>query len=442
MPGKKTLKITDVEWVGGIFLDQNTATFIRDGVYYKAVLPSAGPWFRDGTAIALARNLAHKNLLPGIEVADIAIEGLGPVFVQDTEYYSVDCSDYCPEMLREAALLFCELNLTLLRRGFSLLDGHGGNMVLQGASRPKWCDIGSITQVHLRYPFVGLDEFLGTMVYPLLLRQKSPHLAAIASASMTRREAFSRAAAAALDMLPDFPKGDREALLLYIKEVIESIRFEYLKTAWGDYHDVSQTAAWRTSNRYLIFTKMFRALSPKTVIDFGANAGAYSRIMADSGAEVLAIDPDETAVAKHFHLLRETGYDKRIKLKIGAVWFTGSEKAADLVVALALSHHLYLSQGWKWKSMAQFFARHTNDALITEYMPNGLGHKKKPRHLPEDYTQERFMEQLQRYFSSVEAVEYDYSGEMDSPRIFVLCRGKKAVPDDDGYGPLPVIPGA
>lgn len=439
MPGKKTLKITDVEWVGGIFLDQNTAAFTRDGVYYKAVLPSAGSWFKDGTVLALAHGFAGKNLMPRTEAADIAIEGLGPVFIQDTEYYSVDCSDYCPEMLKEAALLFCELNLALLKRGFSLLDGHGGNMVLQGASRPKWCDIGSITRAHLQYPYVGLEEFLGNMVYPLLLRRKNPHLAAIASASMTRREAFSHDAAAALGILPDFPEGDRETLLLRIKEIIESIHFDYCKTAWGDYHDVSQTAEWRTSNRYLIFTKMFRALAPETVIDFGANAGAYSRIMADSGAEVLAIDPDETAVAKHFHLLRETGYDKRIKLKIGKVWFTGSEKPADLVVALALSHHLYLSQGWKWKSMARFFARHTNDALITEYMPNGLGHKEKPRHLPEDYTLERFMEQLRLCFSSVEAIEYDYSGEMDSPRIFVLCRGKKAVPDDDGYGPLPIV---
>lgn len=437
---KKKLKATDVEWAGGVFRDKNAVTFKYEDAYYKAVLPSAAPWFLNGKIKNLLHGLAQKGFIPATEESDLEIEGLGPVFAQKTEYYTVEPCDYCPEMLREAALVFCDMNLMLLKRGFSLLDGHTHNFILQGTSSPKWCDIGSITQSHLKNPFVGISEFLTRVIYPLLLRRKNPYFAELAAVAAIQT-CFSHETAAELGISPNIPQtDDRGKILEYLKELLSGLQFTYLKTEWSNYHDPSQSGEWRTSNRYQIFTRMFKALSPKTVIDFGANAGTYSRVMADSGAEVLAVEPDETAMAKHFALLRQTGYDKRLKLKKGAVSFARREKPADLVVALALTHHLYLSQGWNWKSIVRFFAQHTKDAFITEYMPNGLCTRKIPPYLPPDYTLERFVAQLERYFTLVETIEYDYSGKVDSPRIFLLCRGKRDTVVDDGFGPLPVFP--
>lgn len=435
---KTHLTIRDVHWPRPVILDHNVAAFFHEGRYYRAVLPGAAPLFAHETLQPLLDGLAAKGFIPPTERCDLTVEGLGPVYVQHTEYFSVHGMDYCPEMLREAARLYCKLNLELLKRGFMLVDGHDNNFVVQGASKPKWCDIGSIIPCPGPQSLTGVDEFVRRIVYPLLLRAKSPHFADIVSGAIQRKRGLSHEAAVELGIFPQFLKNTatREQLLQALLDLVESTAFTYLRTAWSDYHDGKGHGEAEGSNRFRLFKRITSTLAPKTAIDFGANAGVYSRELADRGAEVLAVEPDETAVAKHFALLRETGYDKIVKLKRGGVSLHELEKPAELVLALALTHHLYLSQGWSWKNLARIFAEQSLDALLTEFMPNGLGGREKPAFLPEDYRIDRFAAQLERYFESVEILEYDPGDR--GPRTFLLCRGKREIPVDDGFGKLPL----
>ena len=97
------------------------------------------------------------------------------------------------------------------------------------------------------------------------------------------------------------------------------------------------------------------------------------------------------------------------------------------MLALALTHHLSLSQHFPFAHIAENLVGYCTRALIVEYMPNGLGGVRvKPDPLPEWYTLEKFMEAFRRHFQSVEVVTYP--AENASPRTMVLCDGKKQPP--------------
>lgn len=108
----------------------------------------------------------------------------------------------------------------------------------------------------------------------------------------------------------------------------------------------------------------------------------------------------------------------------------------EMAVALALTHHLFFTMHYPWKYIVDLLASYTSDVLLTEFMPNGLGVIRKPDWLPDNYRLEVFAGHLRRYFQQVEIIDYPRRPE-ESPRIFLLCRGKRMSPKDDGMGTLP-----
>ena len=152
------------------------------------------------------------------------------------------------------------------------------------------------------------------------------------------------------------------------------------------------------------------------------------RRTARQGAEVFAVDYDEGAIEKLYELARGCG--ERISVTSACADLTRPNPVkpqAELVLALALTHHLSLSQHFPFAHIAENLVGYCTRALIVEYMPNGLGGVRvKPDPLPEWYTLEKFMEAFRRHFQSVEVVTYP--AENASPRTMVLCDGKKQPP--------------
>jgi hypothetical protein len=98
-----------------------------------------------------------------------------------------------------------------------------------------------------------------------------------------------------------------------------------------------------------------------------------------------------------------------------------SRYRSHTVLALALSHHLRLAQGYPFLYIAKLFASLTEEVLITEFMPNGLGiGKPQPDPLPGDYTLDAYLNALRNYFKKVRVIDYDREPTY-SPRTLVVC---------------------
>ena len=126
---------------------------------------------------------------------------------------------------------------------------------------------------------------------------------------------------------------------------------------------------------------MLEAIGAKRAWDVGANTGRYSAIAADAGYEVVALDIDWAAVERHYLALRSSGEARIMPLLADiaepspAIGWANEERAslldranADVVVALALVHHLAIGRNVPLPMISRLMARLAPN-LILEWVP-------------------------------------------------------------------------
>ena len=429
------LQITDVDWCG--CKDRNCSTFRYGGVYHKAIRPAAQPLLQSDQFDAFLRLCWEKGFIPKTERADITIDGFLTIYKQQTDAFTVFPQYFLPEYAKSAAFLLLDMNLWLLRRGMGLADGHGDNVVATGNMDARLCDIGSIVKMP-HNSRQGLAEFIRCFMVPLLIRGKSP-----GAGDLMRYYLKSGFYFDTLDLFPDikekiFVTGPREKMLLYLREMLVSLVFAYRDTTWSAYrmppeHGLLQAEG---GSRVAVFDAILDRLRPKKVIDMGANAGFFSIRAARTGADVLAVEPDESALTRLFFFLKQghalPGTVKLMTGGIGDAAFLAGQNA-DLALALALTHHLYFTQKWPLSSIARELALLTKANLLTEFMPHGTYGREKQHTYPANYSLDNFREQLLRFFGRVEVIRSEQSDSATSPRTFLLCEDQREHPLGEEY---------
>jgi hypothetical protein len=150
-----------------------------------------------------------------------------------------------------------------------------------------------------------------------------------------------------------------------------------MESAWATYVDDNTYSAEASALKDAFVKDALREFRPGSVIDLGSNTGRFSRIAAEHGANVLAVDGDQTCV------------DALYKAEVPGIlplWmdlsnpspafgFGGTERkdffaraSGDMVLALALFHHLLVTDGIEASLIADTFYRLTTRFLIVEYV--------------------------------------------------------------------------
>ena len=157
------------------------------------------------------------------------------------------------------------------------------------------------------------------------------------------------------------------------------------------------------------------AIDPRTVWDLGANTGRFSRIAAARSGVVVAFDVDPAAVERHF--IDETAAASGMVLPLlldlanpspGIGW-AGEERSsleergpADAVLALALLHHLAISNNLPFEGIARYLARLCR-ALVIEFVPKRDSQVERllvtRKDIFERYTKEHFESAFRELFT-------------------------------------------
>jgi ribosomal protein L11 methylase PrmA len=174
-------------------------------------------------------------------------------------------------------------------------------------------------------------------------------------------------------------------------------------------------------------------LRPAVVWDLGANTGEYSRLASEGGARVVALDGDPAAVERAYRAMRSdgsrilplwidltnpspsTGWALRERLSLV------ERGPADLVLALALVHHLAISNNVPLEDVARFLAELAPSVLI-EFVPKDDPQAQRllasrPDIFP-DYTREGFERAFREFFKVREVLPVGASGRV----IYDLAR--------------------
>lgn len=184
------------------------------------------------------------------------------------------------------------------------------------------------------------------------------------------------------------------------------------------------------NDRFRRIAEFVKEIGVETVLEIGGNAGAISQYLLENKVIRFAIctDYDKTAVDLCYQRCkRNHNLKKKILpciLNILSEEETAIQTRADrlkceMLVALALTHHLLLAQKCKLQYLVDIFSLYTTKYLLVEFMPLGLWDGKNKADVPEWYNLDWFCEGLNRKFY-IDKIE-----QLEKNRILILARKRQ-----------------
>ncbi|MDE6844905.1 MAG: hypothetical protein K2J99_03950 [Lachnospiraceae bacterium] len=394
----------------------------------------------------MIKELMDKSLIPHMEV--IHGDETFSMYIEEEKIpYVVYPYEWSWEMIYAAAECVLKANEVALKYGYQLVDPHSYNIVFRGTV-PYYVDLGSFHKVtKSNICWLGRHHFLRNYLYPLrIASQKRGYGAPVIAKCLIGLDSID------IDLLEfthffswkcpkgmiDFGWKAYNIIRGYSFEVYRRITREravetchrYQKETdklkkelrkykvndigrWSNYHDiVKKNGELEKGNRFDRLCGMLNNLDIDTSFEFGGNQGVFSNMLVERGIvqRALCSDYDSGAIDQAFIYhngkrdmyfavcnvmdTMERGFHKR------------SERfKSDIVIALALTHHLILTQKVRLSSLLEILTQYTNRYILIEFMPLGLWDGKKAEKVPDWYTLEWFLKEMAEYFDVIETLQ-------------------------------------
>lgn len=170
-------------------------------------------------------------------------------------------------------------------------------------------------------------------------------------------------------------------LITALESFINGLKWKPENTEWGDYYTFTNYTNESFEKKKAIVSRFMNKINPKNLWDIGANNGLFSRIASDLGIETIAFDIDPIAIEKSYLKVKRDNEQHILPLicdltnPIPPIGWANEERKgfmqrgkADCVMALALIHHLAISNNLPFEKIAGFLSKISN-YLIIEFVP-------------------------------------------------------------------------
>lgn len=456
----------------GSFRDPFGCVFSLDGKIYRSVFAPGVSDYEAAKLSGVFDKLTRSGILIGHEEVEAA------AFAPDGTVYCLEHPklpfvsypwEWSFSMLKDAALLHIQAMEELLPEGFWLRDASAFNAQFDGMG-VRLIDTLSVGRKIPGSPWVAYGQFcshflaslamaaygdvrtlalwrgcidgipLDLAVNMLPLRRKyQPGL----FMHLTLHSSFQNSS----DKKEDIgktksvknPKVSDRGLIGVVhslKKTINSISWKRTSRVWEEYAGLRTYGEQDVALKGEFVETVVKRLEPKMVWDLGANTGEFSLIAASHGAFVVSIDGDP-ACTEHLYqcVSREPKGRKVLPLTMDlanpspALGWNNSERSslsergpADLVLALALLHHLVLSACVPLSLISEWLSQIAEHALV-EYVPpedpmvRKLLANRNGEHLAYDF--EVFQSAFQKFFSFLD------EKDLLNGRKLYLCKRKQ-----------------
>jgi ribosomal protein L11 methylase PrmA len=186
-------------------------------------------------------------------------------------------------------------------------------------------------------------------------------------------------------------------------------------TEWGNYYSDTNYSSEAFDHKKEIVSAFLDKTKPKIVWDLGANIGEFSRISSEKGIQTISFDIDPAAVEKNYLTCVERKENNILPLLLDLtnpssnIGWSNTERLsiqergpADTILALALIHHLAISNNVPLPKIAEFFANNCKNLLI-EFIPKEDSQVQRLLSSREDifdeYTKNNFEEDFKIFFT-------------------------------------------
>lgn len=398
--------------IPGSFRDPSGHMFVEDGILYRQVNQSYAETYRQlidtGLYEALTREkllIPHEELPKTLGALEGAFRILRPVRVPFISYPY----EWCFGQLKEAALATLRIQKLCLEFGMSLKDSSAYNIQFVD-NRAILIDTLSFEKYREGEPWVAYRQFCQHFLAPLaLIAYRDNRLNCISQryidgvpldlasgllpprtylrpTLLTHLHIHSKSQRHFQDkqVVSHSRKVSKVGLMGILDSLETAVRKLCLskgKTTWSDYYDETNYTKKGFEEKKQTVDLFIGLAKPASVWDLGANNGVFSRIASSRQIPTVSFDFDPLAVEQNFLLCRKKKISNLLPLVMDlvnpspALGWNNQERQSlldrgpvDLVMALALIHHLAITNNVPLRSLAQFFASLCN-WLIVEFVP-------------------------------------------------------------------------
>jgi len=218
-----------------------------------------------------------------------------------------------------------------------------------------------------------------------------------------------------------------------LETAVKNMKWRPGKTEWGAYYADTNYSDPAINHKKQIIEDFVKEAQPSQVWDLGGNTGLFSRIASDQGIETISFDSDPIAIEKSYEQCCTDQERHILPLLVDlanptpAIGWDNSERMSfdqrgptDMVMALALIHHLAISNNLPLNRIAGFFGKLCS-SLIIEFVPKEDSQVQRLLSTREDifpeYTQSNFEQMFLEYFMISNSIKIK-----DSKRTLYLMR--------------------
>jgi hypothetical protein len=354
--------------------------------------------------------LAHGMLLKDATPFNFYFEEGKPVLLDTSSFMFfqegapwIAYKQFCTEMLSPLALMNYN-GQRWSKISMSQLRGLPLNFVSKQLPLKSWLNSTVLLHIHLHGKYANAEG--ETKEAKETLKKKSATLQA------TNQKGFS--------------KEKLLSLTKMIQETVVKWKHAYqFEKHWLSYYQNDISSDQYLSNKETIIREWLQVTQSKTVLDLGANTGRFSLIASEYAQQIIAIESDDicvdaidkafknfnssnkkeqTAKKQYYTLqmdLAETTPNMGVLEQEYSSIYTRAK--STMVFALALTHHLYISNQLSFEQIATMLERFSDQYCITEFVPTTddkvqmLMKDKQRAYL--DYTEEAFTQALETRFA-------------------------------------------
>ena len=368
--------------------------------------------------------------------------------------------------LKEAALATLRIQLRALDHGMILKDASAYNIQFL-AGKPILIDTLSFEAFEEGRPWIAYKQFCQHFLTPLLLmsyrdvrlgqllrsnidgipldltRSLLPRRSYLKFGLILHLHLHARAQSRHADgraarqevARKRLTKADISRICESLQSTIEGIRWDHGQTSWTNYYEGDSYEHAGFDDKRRLVAEYLSAAEPECVWDLGANTGLFSRIASQKGIFTLSMDSDPGVVeANYLQAKREKDrclHPLLIDLAnpSAAIGWASNERDslmarsnADCVLALALIHHLAISNNVPLPKIAEFLAA-LAEWLIIEFVPKTDKKVQQLLAARKDifgaYSQDNFESEFGNFYEIIRSQQIDRS-----ERVLYLLRRK------------------
>jgi len=432
----------DINFHPSSYRDPSGFVFEKNGVLYRQISSLFKEHFDQFIESGCYNSLVKKNLIIPHEDIHANLTGDASLYKtikpQKIEFISYPY-EWSFDMLKDAALL----TLQLVKEGLPF------NMILKDATpfniqwhngRLIFIDTLSFEKYEEK-PWIAYRQFCENFLGPLLIMHYSKHQLPslllswpdgiplpVVQSLLPKRSRFSlhtylhvhlhaRVSGkkrSNTEQPTHLSKQKLINLISSLQVLIERLKPPEQKSTWSEYYDEAGKRNDYLEQKKKIIINWISNVDINTAVDLGANEGEFARLLSERNIHTLAADFDPYCINKLYNRIK-AGVQINIQPLVidlanptPAIGVNNKERSSfidrtkvDLVLALALIHHLAIGRNIPFDMVAEFFSR-VGKKLIIEFIPKDDEKIKlmlqQKKDIYTSYSEPNFISAFEKYF--------------------------------------------